>query len=98
MLLFTSYLDLRKREVQDKVWLVFGAIGVILQVYEIHMGDSSLFQLGLSVVLATAVGMGLYFFGFYGGADGKALIVKTDEIGSTSFWRGNESSGNNRLH
>lgn len=75
MLLFTSYLDLRKREVQDKVWLVFGAIGVILQVYEIHMGDSSLFQLGLSVVLATAVGMGLYFFGFYGGADGKALIV-----------------------
>ncbi len=25
-------------------------------------------------------------------------IVKTDEIGSTSFWRGNESSGNNRLH
>lgn len=75
MLLFTSYLDLKKREVEDKVWLIFGGIGVLLQIYEIHIGETSLVQLGISVVLATVVGMGLYFFGFYGGADGKALIV-----------------------
>ncbi|MHB1867716.1 MAG: A24 family peptidase [Nitrososphaerales archaeon] len=75
MLLFTSYLDLKKREVPDKVWLIFGAIGGILQVYEVSNGETSIIQLGISIALAAIIGMGLYFFGFYGGADGKALIV-----------------------
>jgi preflagellin peptidase FlaK len=75
MLLFTSYLDLKFREVPDKVWLIFGGIGGVLQVYEVLNGDTSLLQLGIAVGLATAIGMGLFFFGFYGGADGKALIA-----------------------
>ena len=75
MLVFTSYLDVKKREVEDKVWLFFGAIGVALQVYEIETGQDSLVVLGVSLILATVIGMGLFFFGFYGGADGKALIV-----------------------
>ena len=75
MLLFTSYLDLKYREVPDKVWVIFGGIGAALQVYEVLYGLTNLTQLGISVGLATAIGMGLFFFGFYGGADGKALIV-----------------------
>ncbi len=75
MLLYTSYLDMKKREVEDKIWLGFGAVGVGLQAYEILNGESNLIQLLISVILATAIGMGLYFFGFYGGADGKALIA-----------------------
>ena len=75
MLVFASYLDMKKREVPDKVWLIFGGIGVILQVYEIMSGETNPFQLAISIILATAIGMGLYFFGFYGGADGKALIT-----------------------
>jgi preflagellin peptidase FlaK len=75
MLLFTSYLDLRKREVEDKVWVIFGIIGLVLQVYEVANGETDLVQLLIGVGLAALVGMGLYFFGFYGGADGKALIV-----------------------
>jgi archaeal preflagellin peptidase FlaK len=75
MLLYTSYLDLKSREVPDKVWLIFGAIGAVLQVYEISIGSTLLIQLLIGVGLAALVGMGLFFFGFYGGADGKALIV-----------------------
>jgi preflagellin peptidase FlaK len=75
MLLYTSYLDMKKREVEDKVWLIFGAIGVLLQVYEVYSGQTAIVLLGISVALAAVIGMGLYFFGFYGGADGKALIV-----------------------
>jgi archaeal preflagellin peptidase FlaK len=75
MLLFTSYLDLKKREVEDKVWVIFGALGVALQAYEVATGETILLQLLIGVGLGTLVGMGLYFFGFYGGADGKALIV-----------------------
>jgi len=75
MLLFTSYLDLKKREVEDKVWVIFGIIGVVLQVYEVANGETDLVQLLIGVGLGALVGMGLYFFGFYGGADGKALVV-----------------------
>lgn len=75
MLLFTSYLDLKKREVEDKVWLIFGAVGVVLQIYEVSTGSTVLIQLLIGLGLGALVGMGLYFFGFYGGADGKALLV-----------------------
>jgi len=75
MLLFTSYLDLKKREVEDKVWVIFGIIGIALQVYEVANGETDLVQLLIGVGLGALVGMGLYFFGFYGGADGKALVV-----------------------
>ncbi len=75
MLLLTSYLDLKKREVEDKVWVIFGIIGLVLQVYEVANGQTNLVQLLIGVGLGALVGMGLYFFGFYGGADGKALVV-----------------------
>ncbi len=75
MLLYTSYLDMKKREVEDKVWIAFGVVGAVLQGYELATGESNWIVLGVAVGLATVIGMGLFFFGFYGGADGKALIV-----------------------
>jgi len=75
MLLFTSYLDLKKREVEDKVWVIFGIIGIALQVYEVANGETDLVQLLIGVGLGALVGMGLYFSCFYGAADGKALVV-----------------------
>jgi archaeal preflagellin peptidase FlaK len=75
MLVYTSYLDLRKREVEDKVWLIFGAFGAVLAGLEISRKELGLETFGISVGLAAVVGLGLFFLGFYGGADGKALIV-----------------------
>ena len=75
MLIYTSYLDMKKREVEDKIWLIFGGVGGVLQGYEIWTGYASLINLGIALALATAIGMGLFFFGFYGGADGKALMA-----------------------
>jgi archaeal preflagellin peptidase FlaK len=75
MLLFTSYLDIQKREVEDKVWLGFGGVGVIVQALEVYSGYSNLEWLLISVGVAALIGLGIFFFGFYGGADGKALIV-----------------------
>ena len=48
MLIYTSYLDMKKREVEDKVWLIFGGIGGVLQGYEIWTGQASLITLGNS--------------------------------------------------
>lgn len=75
MLLLTSYLDLKKREVEDKVWIAFGAAGVVLEAYEVINGTTNLVNLLISVFLAAVVGFGIFFFGLYGGADAKALIV-----------------------
>jgi preflagellin peptidase FlaK len=75
MLLLTSYLDMKKREVPDKVWIVFGAIGVGLEIYEVETGVALFFWLIVAIVLAAVIGMGIFFAGLYGGADGKALIV-----------------------
>ncbi|MHB1908396.1 MAG: A24 family peptidase [Nitrososphaerales archaeon] len=75
MLLFTSYLDVRKREVPDKVWIGFGAAGFVLQIYEVTNNITPLWTLLIAVALASVIGMGIFFVGLYGGADGKALIV-----------------------
>ena len=75
MLCYTSYLDIKKREVEDKVWIVFGIAAAVLQAYEIAVGISSDIEIVVGLALAALVGMGLFYFGFYGGADGKALIV-----------------------
>ena len=75
MFLFTSYLDIRKREVEDKVWIVFGIIGAASLVYQGVTSTVDWFSVGISIGLTTLIGLGLFYFGFYGGADGKALIV-----------------------
>jgi preflagellin peptidase FlaK len=75
MLLLTSYLDMKAREVPDKVWIIFGAIGVGLQIYEVEVQVTQLVFLLVAIVLAAAIGMGIFFAGLYGGADGKALVV-----------------------
>jgi preflagellin peptidase FlaK len=75
MLLFTSYLDLKYREIPDKVWIIFGGVGVVLSLYEISSGVTSWLNLVIAVGLAAVIGMGIFFLGLYGGADGKALIV-----------------------
>jgi preflagellin peptidase FlaK len=75
MLCFTSYLDLKTREVEDKVWIIFGVCAALLQGYEVFTGLTDLLTLGISVLVSALLGLGLYYFGFYGGADGKALIV-----------------------
>lgn len=75
MLIFTSYLDLRKREVEDKVWIIFGAIGLLIEAYESLIGSTGILTLIISVGLAAVVGFGVFYFGLYGGADAKALVV-----------------------
>jgi archaeal preflagellin peptidase FlaK len=75
MLLLTSYLDMKKREVPDKIWIIFGGMGVVLQIYEVENATTDLLFLVIAVVLAALIGMGIFFAGLYGGADGKALIV-----------------------
>ena len=77
MMGYASYTDLRTREVSDKLWILFSAIGVAIGVYEYLYGSltQELLMILLSFGITTAISVALYRFGFFGGADAKALIV-----------------------
>lgn len=73
-LTFAAYSDLKTREVSDKVWMIYGPIGLALTVYRTYAQPSLLFLTAASVGFAVLVAFGLVFFGLCGGADAKALM------------------------
>jgi len=72
----SAYFDLKSREVDDKLWWIFGALGLALTATEFTLGYRPNLSLYIiSTALAAGVGFALYYLGFYGGADAKALLV-----------------------
>jgi preflagellin peptidase FlaK len=66
--------DLKTREVDDRVWLIYGPVGLALTVFRLYSDPSQLLLTGVSIGLSILVAFGLVFFGLSGGADGKAMI------------------------
>ena len=75
MLGYASYRDLRTREVNDAVWLIFGALGLILDSYETLTGIMDPFSLVLPVVFVIIFSIVSGYLGLFGGADLLALVV-----------------------
>ena len=75
ILSLASFEDWRTREISDIFWFVMGSCGTILTAIEIVMDFSlnRLIVLALSVAACLALGFGLYYVGFFGGADAKCL-------------------------
>ncbi|MCS7120062.1 MAG: A24 family peptidase C-terminal domain-containing protein [Nitrososphaerota archaeon] len=70
----SSLYDLRSREVPDKVWAVFAPVALALLFFQYYVSQLPVFSLMLSVAVTTGVALALFYFGFFGGADAKALI------------------------
>lgn len=77
LLLYTSYLDIKRREVEDKPWIFFSIIGILFFVYEFVLNGMILdwFLIIISICITAPIAFILYYFGFYGGADAKALVT-----------------------
>ncbi len=73
MLGIASYTDVKKREVSDFIWVVFGIIAVALIFLEPNLGDS-LLSIGISLIIAPFVLL-IWRLGLFGGADSFAIIV-----------------------
>jgi preflagellin peptidase FlaK len=69
-----SIFDLRTREVDDRVWLVYGPIGLGLSVVRLLMDPTTLLITLISITLTALFSFGLFYFGLFGGADAKAVI------------------------
>ena len=84
MLALAAIIDLRKREIPDKIWIGFGGAGLAVVVVELLSGNgdvasnalgAELFRYILDIGIISAAGYGIYRSGLVGGADSKALIV-----------------------
>lgn len=73
MLGVASYADIKKREIEDRIWIIFGGLSVILLFFTPDISHS-LVMIGISLIVAP-VALLVWRIGFFGGADAFALIV-----------------------
>lgn len=74
MLVTASVMDLRKREVHDLVWIVFGAIGVIMYFIEPN-SSQNLVPLLFASSFSAALAYFAYRIGLFASADALALVA-----------------------
>jgi len=77
-LLYSSYLDWKFREVDDRVWMLSGSILLVLTILDLVFFNLTLeyvYVCLLSIGLSSGLAFLFYFLGFYGGADAKAILV-----------------------
>jgi preflagellin peptidase FlaK len=75
MLGYTSWVDLKTREVYDIVWAVFGVLGLVLNLYEVYVGSLTLLLFAVSVGFSAALALLIGYLGLYGWADALAIIA-----------------------
>jgi len=73
MLLGASFLDLRKREINDIYWIVFAAISVVMLVISPDIW-TTMRTVGISLIIAP-IALIIWRMGIFGGADAFCLIV-----------------------
>ncbi len=73
MLGIASYTDIKKREIDDRIWMIFGGLAVLLLFFTPNIVNS-LTTIGISLII-TPVVLFIWRIGFFGGADAFALIV-----------------------
>ena len=73
MLSSATVIDIRKREISDLMWIIFGVVSVILLFFEKDIIQAA-FGVGFSLIVAPLV-LILWRFGLFGGADALGLIV-----------------------
>ena len=73
MLFIASAVDMKKREVNDILWIVFGAVAAVLIFFEPDLWPG-IKIIGFSMIIAP-VALAAWRLGVFGGADALALIV-----------------------
>lgn len=89
MLVVAAIIDFKKREIPDKIWLIFGGLGASITAFELFavsnlenaalgspmVSIANLSALGIQLGIIGPVAYLLYRTGLFGGADSKALIA-----------------------
>ena len=74
-LAYASWSDLKRREVDDVVWVVFAPLAFILTFLQFLLFyQRLLYMYALSFILTLGLSIALFYTGMFGGADAKALM------------------------
>ncbi len=73
-LIYSSWSDIRSREVSDRVWLVFYPVGFALAAIRLAVQTSAWVLILVSLFGTVVISLLLPYLGFWGGADGKGFI------------------------
>jgi preflagellin peptidase FlaK len=76
-LVISSWQDLKTREVSNVIWLIFAPIGFLLSLLQFFLNEdfAFLFSWLISFSVTTGLALIIFYTGFFGGADSKALIA-----------------------
>lgn len=70
-----SFFDLKKRSVNDLLWVAFGAAAGIIYVFDFPADYGEGMLTLIAIAFTAAISYGIYRVGFFGGADMLALIT-----------------------
>jgi preflagellin peptidase FlaK len=74
-LIYASWSDWKKREVSNKVWILFAPLAFVLTIVEFTLYSPELFVIfGVSFAITSVMSIALFYLGGFGGADAKALM------------------------
>lgn len=74
-LVYASWSDLKKREVSNKIWMIFAPLALALTSLQFFVfSPESLYTFVLSFVITSVLSITLFYAGAFGGADAKALM------------------------
>jgi preflagellin peptidase FlaK len=75
MLSYSSYKDIKTREISDLVWIIFGIAGLVLNIYELYNGTLGLLTLLIALGFSLGLSIVTGYLGLFGGADLLAIVV-----------------------
>ena len=77
-LIYASWSDYKTREVSNKVWVIMGPLALALTMFQFLVYSPQPIQVimsyGLSFAITSALAIGVFYAGGFGGADAKALM------------------------
>jgi preflagellin peptidase FlaK len=72
---YASARDVKEREVPNKVWALSIPVCLMLTLLDLEAGNVTISAVLISLASALTLGFLLFYFGFYGGADVKGLVL-----------------------
>jgi preflagellin peptidase FlaK len=76
ILAYASFEDIKKREISDKIWIIYLFFGLIFRALDLATMPTltHFFDLLISIALPASLFLILFYLGFFGGADAKAFM------------------------
>jgi len=78
MLGYSSWIDLKTREIYDLIWIIFGGLGLIINAYEIYIGTYNIMSFVFPITFSIVVSLAFGVLGLFGWADALAFIALTN--------------------